>query len=89
MGARGECFLDDLGTDSCYTYTSSHYHTQRGSCIGCRAAIFHHIPECPPAPRGETTKMVIHTQEVECSVVVSHWTTGDCLCGFFYFLEKN
>lgn len=89
LGARGQWFINDLGTDSCYTYTTPHYHTQRGSCIGCHSAIFHHMSACAPAPRGETTEMVIRGQEVECIRVSPYWTTGDCFCGIFSILLRG
>ncbi len=64
------------------THTQSPTVTPKGAVV--LVAIFPNIFVCPPAPKGETTKMVIHTQEVECSVVPQYQTPGDCFCGFFF-----
>lgn len=42
-------------------------------CIACHNVVIPNIPECFPAPKGETTKMVIHRQEVECSLLPSYY----------------
>lgn len=68
---------------------ATHTITPKGAVVlVCHNATFPIVPACPRGPEGETTKMVIHRQEVECSAGLLVIVSVDFIL-FFIVLRRS